>query len=565
MKVVLAALNSKYIHSNLAIRYLKAYTEDLPYECEFVELSVNDRKERILEEIISRKPDIVGFSCYIWNIEYVEAIGKLIKLVDENIKILYGGPEVSYNAAEFLLANAGDYLIEGEGEEPYRQFIEANIEKKSLAKIKALYVKEVNSIFYGGPREGMDMEKIVFPYKENDELQHKIVYYEASRGCPFKCKYCLSSTMQGVRFLDVDRVKRELQYLIDKKVGLVKFVDRTFNCNSKYAMEIWRFIIEQDAETSFHFEISADLLKDEEIALLNKAPQGRIQFEVGVQTTNPEVLKNINRYVGFEKIKEKVLRVKEAGNIKQHLDLIAGLPGEDFLSFKQSFNDVHRIEPEEIQLGFLKLLRGSSMREEAEKWQMAYSPYPPYEILKTGHLRYDEILLLKRVEEMVDKYYNSQKFKTILHYFIPKFETPFDFYFELGMFFYRKGLFQRSISSALYYEVFLQFSEEFLKCDDKYLKDIIKYDYLCFNKKRGLPSFIRGEENKELERQLREKITAKTDKKMSSSLFIERFFIDITTFKNTGSIKTGEFYMLFDMNSTEEPEDITMLLQEQHE
>ena len=264
----------------------------------------------------------------------------------------------------------------------------------------------------------MNMNNLIFPYKEGDkEIHNKIVYYEASRGCPFKCKYCLSSTADGVRFLDIDRVKKELKFFIDEKVRLVKFVDRTFNCKHDFVKEIWSFLIEQDTETTFHFEISADLLRDDEIDLLNKAPKGRIQLEVGVQTTNNQVLNNINRYVGFETLKDKVVGIAKANNVKQHLDLIAGLPGEDFASFKASFNDVHSIRPDEIQLGFLKLLKGSSMREEAEKWGIVYAPYAPYEILKSKDVSYEELLELKKVEEIVDKYYNSQKFKLIIKYF----------------------------------------------------------------------------------------------------------------------------------------------------
>ena len=260
----------------------------------------------------------------------------------------------------------------------------------------------------------MNMDEIVFPYKEDENLDNKIVYYEASRGCPFNCKYCLSSTTHGVRFLNIERVKKELQYFIDKKVRLVKFVDRTFNCNFKFSMAIWEFLINADTNTQFHFEISADILKPQELELLRKAPKDRFQFEVGVQTTNDEVLNKINRFVNFSDIKEKVVELLEIKNIKQHLDLIAGLPGEDIISFKKSFNDVYSIGPEEIQLGFLKLLRGSSMREEAEEYGMKYSPYPPYEILETNDISYDELLILKKIENMVDKYYNSCKFNNVI-------------------------------------------------------------------------------------------------------------------------------------------------------
>ncbi|WP_298841991.1 B12-binding domain-containing radical SAM protein, partial [uncultured Clostridium sp.] len=465
MKVTLIGINAKYIHTNLAVRYLKAFANDLDYECEIMEFSINDQIERILEEILKSKSDIVAFSCYIWNIEYVKAVSSLIKLVNSNIEVLYGGPEVSFDCEDFLHKNVGDYVIEGEGEETYKEFIEwkISLSKKSLINAKAinekkidfknilgLYFKRLDKIYYNGQRPLMDINKVIFPYYE-EEFTNKIVYYEASRGCPFSCKYCLSSTTHGVRFLNVERVKKELKFLADKKVRLVKFVDRTFNCNPEYSIEIWRFLINLDCETMFHFEISADLINQKEIDVLADTPKGRFQFEVGVQTTNPIVLNNISRFVTFDEISDKVTKVKEIGTINQHLDLIAGLPGENYESFRNSFNDVYGIHVEVIQLGFLKLLKGSEMINESELWGMVYAPYPPFEILKTRDISYEELVKLKRVEKMVDKYHNSQKFDNILKYFVEKFNTPFDFFYELGLFFYEKGYLGIKISSVDYY------------------------------------------------------------------------------------------------------------------
>ena len=450
MKVLLTAINSKYIHSNLAIRYLRSFTKDLDYEGKIKEFTINDREERILEEIIREKPDIVAFSTYIWNIEMISRLSNLIKKVDSNIEILYGGPEVSFDSRTFLKENVGDYVIEGEGEKTYRDFVLYKLGQMELDRVRGLHYKKNGKVNSNEKRPLMNMDEIVFPYEEDEDLSNKIVYYEASRGCPFNCKYCLSSTSHGVRFLNIDRVIKELKYFIDKQVRLVKFVDRTFNCNHKFAMAIWEYLINADTDTQFHFEISADILKDEEIELLSKAPEGRFQFEVGVQTTNDDVLRNINRFVNFSDIKEKVEELMSIKNIKQHLDLIAGLPGEDYKSFIRSFNDVYSIRPEEIQLGFLKLLKGSSMREEAELYGMEYSPYPPYEILKTNLVSYEEMLKLKKVEEMVDKYYNSGKFNHIIKYFENKFESPFEFYYKLGMFFENKGYFNKNIGNIEY-------------------------------------------------------------------------------------------------------------------
>lgn len=559
MKVLLVGVNSRFTHSNLAIRYLKAFTEDLNYKCIIREFSINDRVERIVQEIIAEKADIVAFSCYIWNKDYVKQISDLIKLIDNNIKLLYGGPEVSFESEKYLKDSLADYLIEGEGEETYREFIECIIADthRKLKEVKGLYYKENGGILYGGKRKLMDLNKLVFPYTMEDDLNNKIVYFESSRGCPFNCKYCLSSTIRGVRFMDVERVKKDLQFLIDRKVRLIKFVDRTFNCSDEFAMGIWEYLMSLDTETTFHFEISADILNDNQLKLLEKAPKGRFQFEVGVQTTNNEVLKNINRFVVFEDIKKQVVRLNKYGNIKQHLDLIAGLPGEDLKSFKKSFNDLYTIEPDEIQLGFLKILKGAPMKEEVDKWGIVHSPYTPYEILKTNDISYEEIILLKRVEEMVDKYYNSQKFKTILKYFIPKFEAAFDFYLSLGTFFYNKGYLSRSISSVEYYKVFLEFNSEFLHLDNKIIKEIVKFDYLKFNKKKWMPDFLLRDFNKNLEKDLKDSQKKGYINIPYRNYHLENFKLDIFNFLDNEEIIEGNVYLIFDESEANNILDIT--------
>lgn len=541
MKILLTAINSKFIHSNLAVRYLKAFTKDLPYESKIREFSINDREERILKEIIEEKADVVAFSTYIWNVEIVSRVANLIKLVSPQTEILYGGPEVSYDSKDFMEKNIGEYLIEGEGEKTYRDFVEYKLGLKELSDIKGLYYRKNDEIIFNGPRPLMNMDEIVFPYEEDEDLNNKIVYYESSRGCPFRCKYCLSSTTHGVRFHSIERTLEELNFFIKKGVRLVKFVDRTFNCNHKYSMAIWDFLIKADTNTKFHFEISADILKEEEIELLRKAPKGRFQFEVGVQTTNDNVLKNINRFVNFSDIKEKVEELLSINNINQHLDLIAGLPGEDYKSFVKSFNDVHSIKPEEIQLGFLKLLKGSDMRRDAYLYNMKYSPYPPYEILSTDKISYDEIQILKRVEAVVDKYYNSQKFNTILEFFYDKFETPYEFFYELGNYFEQKGYFNKNIGSTEYYKVFLDFNMEILKGKEDYLVDIIRYDYLSFNKKRGIPEFLRSSIDKNIEEDIKNQYREEYSFRKFS---VEHFSIDIDKFINENKIEKRDIYYL---------------------
>jgi radical SAM superfamily enzyme YgiQ (UPF0313 family) len=529
-----------------------------------MEFSINDRLERIVQEIYYKKPDIVAFSCYIWNLQFVEQVSKLLKLIDVNIKILYGGPEVSYNSEAALKMSNADYLIEGEGEETYREFVQSLVEGKSLKAVRGLYYKEGSEISYGGRRELMDMNQLVFPYIEEEDLNNKIVYYEASRGCPFSCKYCLSSTIRGVRFMDIKKVEQELKFLIDKKVRLVKFVDRTFNCSVDFSMAIWDFLIQQDTETTFHFEISANILTEMQLKLLAAAPKGRFQFEVGVQTTNDEVLRNINRYISFKAVKEQVLEVKKLSNIMQHLDLIAGLPGEDYNSFKNSFNELYSIEPDEIQLGFLKVLKGAPMEAEAKKWGIVYSPYTPYEVLSTNNISYDELLMLKRVEEMVDKYYNSQKFSSIIKFFLPSFETAFDFYFSLGNFFYDKGYFNRNIASPDYYKVFLEFNSEVLKGDNRFLREIVKYEYLKFNKKKWIPDFLRREVNKNLERDLKEAIRKKLIDIPFEGWHLESFSMDITQYLCYGLQKEGNYYLIFDEKQVNNIIDITEFINKEN-
>ncbi|HAT4294025.1 TPA: DUF4080 domain-containing protein [Clostridium perfringens] len=544
MKILLTAINSKYIHSNLAVRYLKAFTKDLDFQGDIKEFSINDRVENILEGIIEEKPDVVAFSCYIWNMEFVNRLAELIKLVDPNIEILYGGPEVSYEGKEFLENHEGEYVIVGEGEKTFREFVLYKLGEGKIEDIKGLNYKRDGKVFENPKRPEMDMNELVFPYTYEEDINNKIVYYEASRGCPFKCKYCLSSVMHGVRFLDVERVKKELKYFMERGLKLVKFVDRTFNCNREYTVELLKYLSEQDTETRFHFEVAADLLTEEQIEILNNAPKGRFQLEVGVQTTNNEVLHNINRYITYENIKEKVLKVAAGKNVMQHLDLIAGLPGEDLESFKKSFNDVHAIRPDEIQLGFLKLLKVSSMREEAEKWGIVYSPYAPYEIIRSKDISYEELLLLKKVEAMVDKYYNSCKFNNVIKFFLNIYEKPFDFYYDLAMFFEEKGNFKRSIGNVEYYKILLDFYLEKIGGeDDGLFKEVLKFDYLCFNKKRWLPDFLVRTITKEDEQNIKDSF----DRQMPfKKAHIEKFEIDIINYIKNGEINFEPKYLIFD-------------------
>lgn len=537
MKILLTALNSKFIHTNLAIRYLKAYTQDIDYECTLKEYTINDLMEKVLQSIIIEKPDIVGFSCYIWNIDKVKKLCKLIKLVDSSINIFLGGPEVSYDCRKVLQDIDADYLIEGEGEETYREFVIKKINGESLEKVKGLYYRDDGEIKYSGERELMDMNDLVFPYNDDDNFDNKIIYYEASRGCPFKCSYCLSAAIKGLRFLNIDRVKKELDFFIGKKVRLVKFVDRTFNADRNFTYEVWKYLInKKECSTTFHFEISANLLTDDLISLLQKSPKGRIQLEIGVQTTNSRILKNIDRHIEFDDIKGKILNIQKYGNVNQHLDLIAGLPEEDFDSYRKSFNDIYSTNVSQIQMGFLKVLHGSPMESQTKKWGIVYSPYPPYEVIKTDSISFNEITILKRMDKLVDKYYNSKKFIFSIRYLAHKFETSFDFFEELSTYFYNKGYFDISLSEDNNYKVLLDFDSDVVKEDNFVLNEIVKYEILKLDKKKYVPKFIK--------KNYVSKDKAKEISKERKS-HVELFKIDMDSFIKENKIIKGDFYYIF--------------------
>lgn len=560
MKILLVGINSKFIHSNLAIRYLEYYTKDLDVDIWRKEYTINDMLTNILSSILEEKADLICFSTYIWNIEFVKKISELIKIVTPKTKILYGGPEVSYNPREFLKEVKGDYVIEGEGEATFRETIIALKNDTYLKEILGLYYKEGNEIIYGGKRENIDMNSIVFPYSNEEDLNNKIIYYEASRGCPFRCKYCLSSVDRNIRYLSLDRVKEELKYFVDRGVSLVKFVDRTFNVNPAFSSAIWEYLIKLDGETSFHFEISAKLLNKEQIEILSRAKKGMFQFEVGVQTTNKEVLKNINREGEFFHIKEKVIEIKKLQNIKQHLDLIAGLPGENYESFINSFNMVYSLEPEELQLGFLKILKGSPMFIEKDIWDIKHSPYPPYEVLKTDNISYEELQKLKNVEKIVDKYYNSNKFNIIIKYLTSLYTTPFEFYFRISLFFKEMGYFSRPLSNNDYYRALLQFYGEEKGEVKGYFSEILKYEFLIHNKKRGIPDFIGKNISKEENIYVKDIVVKKGININKQDLFIEKFNINISTYLEEGKISEEDFYMIL---STRDDKEVYYLSNEE--
>ena len=462
MKILLAACNAKYIHSNLAVYDLKAYSSDYDKEVLLREYTINQPKDEILKDIYGSGADVVCFSCYIWNISFVrELIRDLVKILPKTA-FWAGGPEVSYDAEKFLteMPEMTGVMV-GEGEKTFHDLLEFYIDgKDSLEEISGIAYRTGDKIIHNGWRELMDLSAIPFVYEHLEKFENRIIYYESSRGCPFSCSYCLSSIDKKLRFRDLELVKKELQFFLDHRVPQVKFVDRTFNCKHEHAMTIWKYILEHDnGVTNFHFEISADLLREEEMELMSQMRPGLIQLEIGVQSTNPETIRDIHRHMDLKKLEHCVNRVHSFRNIHQHLDLIAGLPYEDYDTFHQSFNDVYQMKPDQLQLGFLKVLKGSLMQKEAEVYGIVYKEKEPYEVLSTNWLTYGEVLKLKMVESMVEVYYNSGQFKKTLEYAERFFEDAFSIYERLGQFYVEKGYGDVSHSRMRRYEIFLEFLE----------------------------------------------------------------------------------------------------------
>lgn len=496
MKILLAACNAKYIHSNLAVYNLKSCSGKYSPNVVIKEYTINQIRDDILKDIYLEQPDVICFSCYIWNISFVKELVPDLKKILPHVDFWAGGPEVSYDAVEFLKKNPAFFgVMIGEGEETFHELAGYYIERKpeNLKEIRGVAFHDetkVPDIVHTGWRELMDLSKVPFAYSNLTEFKNRIIYYESSRGCPFSCSYCLSSIDKKLRFRDIELVKNELQFFIDNKVPQVKFVDRTFNCKHDHAMAIWRYITEHDnGITNFHFEISADLLREEELALMKTMRPGLIQLEIGVQSTNPQTIKAIRRTMDFEKLKGIVEQIHGFGNIHQHLDLIAGLPYEGYDSFHKSFCDVYALRPEQFQLGFLKVLKGSHMMEMTGEYQILYKDREPYEVLSTAWLTYGEILRLKMVESMVEVYYNSGQFKHTLVFLEQYFEDPFRMYEALGRFYEKKGYSEISHSRMRRYEILMEFAGEQKEIPLEALSDVMLLDLYLRENLKSRPSF----------------------------------------------------------------------------
>ena len=492
MKILLAACNAKYIHSNLAVYDLKAYSSDYDEHVILREYTINQPKDEILKDIYSSGADVVCFSCYIWNVSFVrELIRDLVKILPKTA-FWAGGPEVSYDAEKFLteMPEMTGVMV-GEGEKTFHDLLEFYIDgKDSLEEISGIAYRSGDKIIHNGWRELMDLSAIPFVYEHLEKFENRIIYYESSRGCPFSCSYCLSSIDKKLRFRDLELVKKELQFFLDHRVPQVKFVDRTFNCKHEHAMTIWKYILEHDnGVTNFHFEISADLLREEEMELMSQMRPGLIQLEIGVQSTNPETIRAIHRHMDLKKLEHCVNRVHSFRNIHQHLDLIAGLPYEDYDTFHQSFNDVYQMKPDQLQLGFLKVLKGSLMQKEAEGYGIVHKEKEPYEVLSTNWLTYGEVLKLKMVESMVEVYYNSGQFWHTLEYLVPLEKDAFTFYEKLGSYYEKKGYSEISHSRMRRYEILLEYLKEETDVPTEVAAQKMLYDLYLREKLKKRPAF----------------------------------------------------------------------------
>lgn len=477
MNILLTAINAKYIHSNLAVYSLRAYAagkcEKYKEEIGIAEYTINQPLDQILMDLYKRKPEVLCFSCYLWNIEYVEQLVAELGKIMPQTDIWLGGPEVSYHASHMLEQFPQVYgIMRGEGEETFLELAEFyyNNSGKSLEQCeKVQRLKEIVGITFRdgeeiietADRSVMDLSKVPFVYEDLDVFKNKIIYYESSRGCPFSCSYCLSSIDKCLRFRDLGLVKKELQFFIDHEIPQVKFVDRTFNCKHSHSMEIWSYIKEHDkGKTNFHFEVAADLLNEEELNLISTMRPGLIQLEIGVQSTNEQTIKEIHRTMKFSQVTEVVNRVHAAKNIHQHLDLIAGLPFEDYNSFHKSFCDVYALRPEQLQLGFLKVLKGSYMEEKTKDYELLYQNRPPYEVLSTKWLPYSDVIRLKGLEEMVEVYYNSRQFEHTMELLEQVFGDAFVMFEEMSNYYEEHGYYGVNHNRVARYEILYAFIKE---------------------------------------------------------------------------------------------------------
>lgn len=496
MKILLTTLNSKFIHTNLAIRYLKEFVRDL-IEVDMKEYTINNDLDYILKDIYKNEYDIILFSTYIWNVGDIVKLCDNLKKIRPNTKIALGGPEVSYDSYEAMKKyDFVDYILYGEGELIFKDLVLHLQGKKEINDVNGLVYRRGNEIIVNKPMELLqNLDEIPSPYENLDpkEYENRIVYYESSRGCPFNCQYCLSSTIPGLRYFSLDRIKSDLKALIDARVSQIKFIDRTFNANKKVAMEIMDFLMKNDnGYTTYHFEVTAYLIDDKMLEFLADCKEGLFQFEIGVQSTNEKTLDAVGRRDDFKKLSHVVQTVASYRNIHQHLDLIAGLPYEDYKSFENSFNDVFNLGIEHLQLGFLKMIKGTGMRKVADEHGFRYKDYAPYEFLYNNYLSYEETLKLKDIEDILERYYNSKNFVLSMRYIIGRFykQSPFKFFETFAKYFDENGYFDLAQGKNQLYKILMDFYNEKISIENDIFNDILKYDYISLGKTSNIPQFF---------------------------------------------------------------------------
>lgn len=509
MKFLLTGVNAKYIHSNPALYSLRAYSvyrdEHLSSEIEIAEYTINQQISAVLADIYERKPDVIAFSCYIWNWEMIQEAAEEVHKIFPDMPIWLGGPEVSFNAEEILEKMPFlTGIMVGEGEETFYELLTSYVNdewKEKVQSIRGIVYRDWTGVIRTNEERGLtDLSSLPFFYDDMADFRNRIIYYESSRGCPYRCSYCLSSIDKKVRLRDLNLVYRELDFFLKNQVPQVKFVDRTFNCNHAHAQAIWQYIRDNDnGVTNFHFEISADILNEEELALLETMRPGLVQLEIGVQSTNPETIREIRRVMDAEKLAGIVKRIRSGQNVHVHLDLIAGLPYEDFASFRNSFNDVYAMEPEQLQLGFLKVLKGSHMKEMEKEYGIACLSRPPYEVLYTKWLSFEDVLRLKKVEEMVELYYNSNQYTHVLPVLVRAFETPFDMFLAMAEYYEEKGYFYQSPARSYRYQILLDFAVKADADREELYRELLVFDLYLRENMKSRPSFA-GEQKEHYEK-----------------------------------------------------------------
>ena len=558
MKILLTTLNSKYIHSALSLKYIYNNIVDInEISVNVKEYTINENLQDIFADILSDTYDLIAFSCYIWNIEYIIKLCNDIKIANEDVKILLGGPEVSYESYEFMLRHKfTDFIIRGEGEVIFRKFVKSYIQDKNFSNIPSFLYRENGKIIeneYEPPIDNLALIRGAYDIFNENDIKDKIVYYETSRGCSYSCAYCLSSITKKVRFFPYEKVISDIKKIVDAGAKQIKFVDRTFNFDKNRTSNIIKYLCSIDnGKINFHFEITAHILQDDLLDILKNVRQGLFQFEIGVQSTNKETIKSVNRVDNFEKIKEKVIKIKSFGNIHQHLDLIVGLPYEDIKSLKKSFNDVMNLRPDNLQLGFLKVLKGSPIKEMTDEYKIKYREYSPYEVISTKFISYKEVIMVKHMEEMLEDYYNSMTYNYSLDYVFDVFDGDYFDFFKKFSEFKINNYYNKNLSRDTRFLLLFEFIKSIFDNDKlRVFKEFLRFDFLLMGRNRNIPEFLLGTSIDSITKKtIITEFLDNTDIDISNknNLVLEKFEIDISLYKIKKIICYLNTYVIFDYN-----------------